>query len=268
MIGILLPSLSSAREAASIGKCQVNLRELGECAYMYMDDEGYATQPWHLGFNYNEDEAVDMVTEFVYGGFQTSVSHPVWGNNVDVQKFHTSLRPYNRYVAPGICEGPIATYMCPSDRFSSTSDVSSPCVPPKIDNSSPSWVVNGNSYAINWNWLTADPWRNKVAHYRDLSAMSAAGSEMLRHKIGAPASEFVIFMESPMNSYMQDARDVSGLQGSSCMTQLGTGWHKKFSKYTMTFLDGHSEYRFIDTRYAADSGYSLWPERQTGTGGL
>jgi hypothetical protein len=35
---------------------------------------------------------------------------------------------------------------------------------------------------------------------------------------------------------------------------LGVGWHRKFSKYSMGFMDGHSEYRYIDTRYTDHSG--------------
>src|SRR5262245_38673696 len=97
LIGILLPSLSSAREAAAISKCQANLRELGEAAVMYMDDEGYPTQPWHLGF-LNNDEKLDFATEFVYGGFQTQTTHPVYGDNVDVRKIVTSDRPYNKFI--------------------------------------------------------------------------------------------------------------------------------------------------------------------------
>lgn len=259
LIGLLLPSLSSAREAGSISKCQFNLRELGEASVMYMDNEEYPTQPWHLGFAYN-DQDIDIATEFVYGGFQTHNTHPVWGNNVDVQKIATSDRPYNRYIAPGICEGPIKSYICPSDRFSSTADVEVPCRVPVIDNQFSSWVVNGNSYAINWNWLTAERLKNKVTFYHDLDTMSAAGSEMLRHKVGGLASEFVIFTESPMTSYMKDARSPDGLMGNSCMTRLGTGWHKKFSRYTMAFLDGHAEYRFVDTRYSSDAGYNIWPD--------
>ena len=69
-----------------------------------------------------------------------------------------------------------------------------------------------------------------------------------------------------MNSYMLDARPPDGSDGESCLQALGDGWHGKFSKYAMVMLDGHAEYRFIDTRFCRGAGYDTWPEANTPSG--
>jgi prepilin-type N-terminal cleavage/methylation domain-containing protein len=265
VLAILLPSLSAAREAGKVTVCLANLREIGKSSYMYMEDEGYPTQPWHLGFEFGGAD-IEKVSEFVYGGFRVEGIHPVFGQKVDVRKIATNDRPYNRYLAPMMCEGPVQTYMCPSDTFTMTSFPDDPCAVPVRSDNRPTWSVNGNSYAINWNWLASQPWTNKEIIYRDLPKMSLAGKELLRLKVGGAASEFVMNMEGPMNARMQDARPSDGSAGQSCVQELGFGWHKRFSRYSVSFLDGHSEYRFIDTRFSRDRGYDLWPEPYTSKG--
>lgn len=265
VLAILVPSLSAAREAANVARCLSNLREIGRSSYMYMEDEGQPTQPWHLGFDFGGAD-IDRVSEYVYGGFRVEKIHPVLGVKVDVRKIQTNDRPYNRYLAPMMCEGPVQTYMCPSDSFTVTSFPDDPCAVPVRSDNAPTWSLNGNSYAINWNWLTSQPWLNKVTIYRDLPKMSSAGRELLRLKVGGAASEFIINMEGPMNARMQDARPADGSAGQSCTQELGFGWHRRFSRYSVSFLDGHADYRFIDTRFSRDRGYDLWPEPYTSSG--
>jgi prepilin-type N-terminal cleavage/methylation domain-containing protein/prepilin-type processing-associated H-X9-DG protein len=261
VIAILLPSLSSARESANIAVCLTNLREVGAAAGNYIEDVGFPTQPWHLGFDYPGAD-IDTVSEFVYGGFQSQKVHPLLGDKMDARKVHTNDRPFNRYIAPGLCEGPVEAYVCPSDDFTATTRIETPCSPPLVTNT-PSWSINGNSYAMNWNWLDSPPWSSKLAYYKELKNMSAAGREMLRLKVGGSASRFVLFMEGPMNAYLQDAKPPNGSSGQSCQTRLGTGWHGGYSRYTIGFFDGHAEYRFIDTRFSRGQGYETWPEAYT-----
>ena len=111
--------------------------------------------------------------------------------------------------------------------------------------------------------MVRGPWGGKPGIYKNLPWMSAAGREMLRLKVGGAASEFVLNMEAPMSARMQDARPSDGSAGQSCMQELGTGWHKRYSRYSMSFLDGHAEYRFLDTRFSREVGYDLWPEQYT-----
>jgi len=261
VIAIVLPSLSMARESAHVAVCLTNMRELGQASSSYVEDAGHLTQPWHLGFDYSAGE-ITTVSEYIFGGFQTNVDHPVLGDKVDARKIHTNDRPYNKYIAPGLCDGPVQSYVCPSDRFTATTRIESPCSPPVISNV-PSWTLNGNSYSLNWNWLDSAPWSSKLAYYKQIDRMTAAGRELLRLKVGGAASRFVLIMESPMNAYMQDARPPGGAQGVSCQTRLGTGWHRRFSRYNVGFFDGHVEYRFVDTRFSRGAGYDTWPEAYT-----
>jgi len=265
LISILLPALSSAKEAAHVAKCLANLREIAATANMYMDDEGYPAQPWHMGDN-PALSPLDELSEYVYGGFMIAETHPVFGSKVDVRKLLTHTRPFNKYIAPGFCQGPIATYICPSDRVVMTPSPNGSCEPPVRGEGRSSWSANGNSYAINWNWLESAPWNSKRSFSQDVRTISAAGSEMLNLKIGGPASEFILFMENTMNAYIQEARPSSGEQGSSCLSEFGTGWHKKTSKYSAAYLDGHAEYRFYDTRFTDGPGYDTWPEANTKRG--
>lgn len=265
LMSILLPALTSGKETANTSKCLANLRELSRVAGIYMDDEGKPTQPWHLGWETTFGKTA-LISEHVYGGMKTDVPHPRWGTDTDMYKIPTFARPYNKYIAPGINSGVIPQYVCPSDKNNSTPNVLNRCQEPTMDEHYSAWIVNGTSYAINWYWLESPPWYGDDDYYGDINVMSAAGSEMLRLKVGGPASRFVLFMENSMNSFMLDARPPDGSLGQSCLSKLGYGWHRKFSKYAMAMLDGHGEYRYIDTRYTWDEGYSIWAEPGTPKG--
>lgn len=265
LMGIILPSLSAGRETAHMGKCLANLKEIATASMLYMDDEGTATQPWHLGWDTGYG-IVNLISEHVYGGFQTEVPHPEWGWNTDMHVVPTQARPYNKYLSPGVHRGPLKIYMCPSDKNNTTPNVLDRCRPPIGDDRFSAWEVNGTSYAINWYWLESPPWYGEDDYYGDIGIMSLAGNQMLRMKVGGAASEFVLFMENSMNSYMLDARPPDGSLGQSCLEELGTGWHRQFSKYAMAMMDGHAEHRYIDTRYTAAAGWDLWAEPGTPKG--
>lgn len=263
LVSILLPALSGAKETANLANCLSNLRELCKTAGMYQDDNdptgygSYPTQPWHLGWHYG-DESVTLISEFVYGGFQTSVPSPMWGTNTDMYEFLTEWRPYNKYIAPGTMGRTIIkSYICPSDKSNSTPIVGQ-FNEPIVEDRYSSWEINGNSFAINWYWYE-DPMFDGMRNYANINLMSTCGSLMLKEKVGGRASEFVIFMENTMNSYMLDARPPDGSEGVSQIQKLGVGWHRKFSKYSMGFMDGHADYKFIDTRYTRGPSWNVRP---------
>lgn len=258
LISILLPALSAAKEAGAVALCQSNLRELTKTANMYMDDEGKATQPWWLdidGIN------PGFISEFVYGGFQHARENPSYPNS-DTFLTPTHLRPYNKYMAPGITgRTVIKSFTDPSDKSDNTPLIGSETPPDDGAEIFPSWQINGNSYAINWYWQESPPWFGQF--YQPIQSMSDKGTDMLRLKVGGEAGRFVLFMENTMNGYMYDARPASGEFGQSALQELGVGWHRKYSTYGMGFIDGHAEYRFIDTRYTSDAGYEIWPSKIT-----
>jgi len=253
LISILLPALAAAKENASIAKCLANLNTISGTAGMYMDDEGRAALPWHLGFRYGS-LTCNVVSEFIYGGYQTSTQHPEYPNG-DWYNYPTELRPFNKYIAPGMTgRTMVKSYFCPSDKSNTTPMIGSQTEPVTEDRWG-SFEVNGSSYPINWYWNEAYGGND----YGDIGTYDLIGARMLSKKVGGAASRFIIFMENTMNSYMMDARPRASSEQSP-LERLGMGWHRKFSKYSMAFLDGHAEYRFIDTRYTDHTGATSWPE--------
>ena len=84
---------------------------------------------------------------------------------------------------------------------------------------------------------------------------------MLARKVGGPGSRFAMFYENAMDVYMYAARP----DGSSPMPRT-RGWHRKFSTYTIGFLDGSVKHQYADVRYTYDpSGgtWNSWPEPNT-----
>jgi prepilin-type N-terminal cleavage/methylation domain-containing protein len=261
LISVLLPALSAAKEAAAVALCESNLRELVKTANLYMDDEGKPTQPWYLEIP-NLSPRPSYVSEYIYGGFQHSRENPLYPNS-DTFVTPTNLRPYNKYIAPGITtKTVIKSYTDPSDKKDNTPLVGAP-EPAEGAEAYPSWTVNGNSYALNWYWLNSPPWYGEDAMYGDLQFFSQAGTDMLRLKVGGEAGKFVLFMENAMDGFAYDARPADGMYGVSQLQELGAGTHRKRSTYAMGFIDGHADYRFVDTRYTSDSFYDIWPSKQT-----
>jgi len=266
LMAILVPALSGSQEAANVARCLSNLRQIVAIAGKYSNETAARehgnrpTLPWHLGANYG-GMSVSWISEYVYGGFKAPIQHPDFPN-MDAARYPAEWRPFNKYVAPGPQRAPIDLYICPSDSSSSIVMVGETTPEPEMDVGYSSWQVNGNSYPINWYWYE-DARYNGCRNYSDIDVMSSHGSDLLNSKIGGSASKFVLFMENAMNVYMLSARPPDGSQGESELQRLGYGWHRKFSMYSMAMWDGHAEYRYIDTRYTADSSYNTWPDPTT-----
>ncbi|MFH1419171.1 MAG: type II secretion system protein [Planctomycetota bacterium] len=269
LISVLLPALTMAKEAANVAMCCANLRDLAQTADTYSTDNdptgsgSFPGQPWWIQI---PSYSPKWVSEYIYGGYQHTVENPKYPN-MDTYIIPTEYRPYNKYIAPGTMgRSPIKNYICPSDKSNITPDVDDPDYEMEVENHYSSWQVNGSSFALNWYWMEAPPLNGRfympLAHATEPSFHSC-GSAMLAKKVGGAGSEFVIFSESLMNAYMFQGRPPDGSQGESLFQTLGTGWHRKISMYTLGFLDGHAEYRFIDTRFSRGPGYDGWPEPDT-----
>lgn len=260
IVCILLPALSMGQEAAKVAVCLANFREIVWTAGAYSNDNdpggmgSCPTQPWFM--DTSGYTGIEVVTGYVYGGHQHVLNNCVSGGSPDTYVIPTEDRPYNKYVAPGASgRNPVKQFVCPSDNFF--------LKPPPIregtfieDDRLASWQVCGSSYAISWHWREGAPFAE------DLATVSLLGSIMLAKKVGGAASEFVLFIESPMNTRLFESRP-PGLPAVYAHDYRGIGWHRKFSTYTMGFLDGHAECRYLDTRYTSGPGYNLWPEPNT-----
>jgi type II secretory pathway pseudopilin PulG len=268
LFGLMLPVMSSARRTTEVSECLNNLRGIAITATFYSKDNdptgrgSIPAQPWYLEI---PGISPSYFSEYVYGGFRTTIDNPHFPSS-DAFLIPTELRPYNKYIAPGIGgRVPIRNYICPADGWCGAPLYGEPGSAPDIEDRFSSWEVNGNSYALNWYWVMAlEGWGlNPDGVMADLNCLSLYGSAMLQKKVGGAASEFVLFMEGCMNSYMYDARPPDGSMGESQLQMWGVGWHGKLSMYSMGFYDGHAEYRRIDTRYSSGAGYDIWPEGDT-----
>lgn len=263
LISILLPALQKARCASDAAYCMNNLRTISMTVPMYFaDQDERPSLPWHMGFNIGGFSS-NVVSEFIYGGWQHEMPNPEYPGS-DTYRYPTEIRPFNKYIAPGITgrKSKIGTYACPADKWNATPLVGT-TVPPDVDSRFPSYQVNGNSYAINWYWHEAPPWNG--GYYGNIDQMSQAGTAMLKYKVGGNASRFIVFTEAAMNVFMYEAKPRDSQQQSP-FQGLYKGWHCKLSYYSMGFLDGHAEYRFLDTRYSDGPGYTTWPESNTERG--
>lgn len=258
LLAILLPSLSAARETANIAYCMSNLGQITKVSEMYMDDENRRTQPWYLDTSHISSQ-IQVVSEYVYGGYQHTRQNPDFPDS-DTYHVPTRLRPYNKYIAPGFHgRSPIKAYLCPSDKTYYTPLVGGEQPDQNQYGAFSSWQVNGNSYAINWYWLEGPPWYGEQSYYGSLASFSLAGEQLLNAKVGGEAAKFVMFMESGLNMFAYEMRPRSGLFGPSLIQWQIEGWHRKFSSFSVGFLDGHAEFHYFDTRYADGDTYTLWP---------
>jgi prepilin-type N-terminal cleavage/methylation domain-containing protein len=264
IISILLPALAMAKESAAVTQCLASLGEIGKTSGMYSNDNdlggygSYPSQPWHLGNPYC-GISVGYVSEWVYGGFQTTISHPDFGDDTDWHKFPTEIRPYNKYIAPGQTgRALLKSYICPSDKCHVSAAAGEHDPATGIDDRYGSWEVSGNSYPINWYWYY-DPMFAGMFDLGDIAKMSACGSLMLAKKVGGSAAEFPLFWEDILDAFMYEAKPPDGSEGESLLVRPGLGWHRKMSMYSAAFYDGHSEYRYFDTRYTRGPGYNIRP---------
>lgn len=270
LISILLPALGLAREQGKVAKCASNLRQIGLYHTMYLDQEDGPT--WHVytGGTYAGFPIGAYYSEYIYGGFQSPIQDPFGAG--DVYNIPTNIRPLNAVIIKPNAVGrtTVDLYICPSDRSSqvpmvgTTGQVSE-------DDGLAAWQIYGNSYPINWYfpeyfitngaagngpYQLSGPWSPGVN-----PGMDGHGKKMLKKKVGGPGARFAIFYENAMNQYMLQARP----DGSSPFNRT-RGWHRKFSTYSMAFLDGSAKHQYVDTRFTLDrdgGSWTSWPSPNT-----
>jgi len=274
LISILLPALSLAKEEANVAYCLSNLRSINQTTSLYIDDQGgKLDMPWHMSFNIrfnNQQRSATWVSEYIYGGWQHPKENEMFPNS-DTYSYPKEIRPYNKFIAPGgdsnttpgdpTGKERIDVFTCPSDKWSLTGTVGSGGGNVDLDDPNPSWEVNGNSYALSWYWAFGPPINDGV-DFGDIDETTRQGAEVLARKIGGNASTFPIFAEASINPLMYEALPPEG-PGTSIYQNLFIGWHRKLSRYSLGFFDGHAEYRFVDTRFIRGVGYNFWPEPNT-----
>ena len=72
-----------------------------------------------------------------------------------------------------------------------------------------------------------------------------------------------MFYENSLDTYAYEMRP----DGSSPFPRQ-VGWHRKFSSYSLSFMDGSAKHQYVDTRYSVDpegATWTTWPEPKTVT---
>ena len=284
LISILLPSLREAREQARVAKCSANMKSLMTAAALYETDaKGRVDYPWALPWDYSAggfDYSFRWATEFISCGGMTDKTSADWAasgleqamNNTgfadsdinNVQPIHRPMNPYfaaevtwnrrkvdrTKYDAdiPGF-------FQCPSDRTALVPEVGASNVTIEADTPFKCWDWWGSSYPINWYW--------QYYYTRGgIGTLLARGRDLLRGKDGRFASSFILYYENQTNYALEAARPpgYTGGPWSSDPKEL-IGWHNKKNRHVVGFLDGHAEYKYMNTSYLLGDDWTIWPNK-------
>ena len=236
LISILLPGLSEAREQAKQVKCLSNQKQIGVAMLAYFSDE----LEWFPFEKQNElvpGQVQPSMHGFYYGGHpgrQDAPGSEQWWGYVQKEFRDTpGGRPFNRYMYPNLPtydvppDDPLfevvrkmPVYECPSDDggfwMFETGD---------NPNSKSLYWFSGNSYDSNYhyarNWA-AGSFPDDVP-VRWLQRANA----FLRTQLRQCSSTFVIIYEDPFDSAQWNRIP-------------RRGWHRKWNRHNLLFLDGHA----------------------------
>jgi len=255
LISILLPSLAEAREQAKVTKCIANMRSLMTASQLYLND-------------YKDDfpflmKAAGMlgICSWSYGG---KTNDPWWKLNEPYYYHEVTARPFNKYLlgqnpepdrmASGnlvFKRTEIPMLQCPSDRHCYQRDWG---VVGADGEEIGAYDDVGTSYHYNLavylfpgldvirDGHTLGETSDWAWYYGGWAIMNR---DLLRDALTRYAGSFVMFHEDPMDwglgQYPQQIRVM--------------GNHRKFSKHTMGFLDGHAVNALADTRKFGGTGW-------------
>lgn len=257
LISILMPALSKARHEGMKGKCLANLREIVSGTMMYLNDQGdreviawYQREPHKKSATEFYD--VGVRTPWVFGGFKAPRPEAIEeGPSPDSSVYPAEIRPLNKYLAPAARGGDkIPLYVCPGDRSFRTSVIGTPAAG-EFEEYLTSWEANGNSYSLNTRFMQG--YAGGSGDF-SLENLDRYAERIARHMIGGEASRFVMWMEQGFYSATyRAAPEVSIGAGPR-----RPGWHRRFSRWSMGFADGHAMHEYYDTRLSSQPAGTIW----------
>lgn len=292
LVALLLPSLRTAREQAKIAKCLANLRAIGTGAAAYISENDDLVYCWPLYYTVSPEQRPRpynwiLRTPWIWGGGVPDARSRDWdrsqgpynpavGKGADTYNFTASERPLNHYITPEVSwddprrvgeagSNPLRkqlpyvlpdTFKCPADctgGFGSEQELDYR-----------TWEWWGHSYPLNWSWgyhyLPRTRDINSVAGGNARTGRRSKGREVLQRELNYGAAEFILFHESQALVAFVGAWP-RGFEPNSWGQYDVRGWHKKDNSYSVSFLDGHAEFRELDTRYVDGPGWTIWPHR-------
>ncbi|MGD8454729.1 MAG: prepilin-type N-terminal cleavage/methylation domain-containing protein [Phycisphaerae bacterium] len=261
LISILLPSLAEAREQAKISVCLANLRTLGQATVGYLidNDDNFPFRPKYE--NEEEESGNAGICSWSYAG---KTSDEFWKTDSrGVFYFMIQERPLNRYMLGAVpefdrmngnnVEKRTEMYLmrCPSDRVSHQRffhDVDNEgeglnC----YDDVGTSYhyslhaMLRGSSFDVykgELNYMQM----NGYLWYRN--GWSIINRALINQVMNFNPSTYVMYMEDPMD-----------FAAGNRVQRIGN--HRKFSKHTAAFIDGHASYKMFDTRGFCGPGWHL-----------
>jgi type II secretory pathway pseudopilin PulG len=279
IVTIAAPALKTARDQSQVAICLQNLRTLGQAANGYVVENGTFVFVFPFGYHPAEQPTIqfNLVTEFIWGGgvpdTRATDWNPEWGSSPlgsspDVYQIIPAARPFNAYISPGVWWSDPNRYgvsrpqryrtpmqlpdyfKCPSDDTCSVPMAGSDPSEPQ----DPTWRWWGTSYAANWYWAYFYDYGNIVG-----TLTGPQHQQILNEKLNRGASEFVLFMENPMNFALENA--MPGRNPPTSGQTRWVGWHGQTEKHAAAFFDGSARYQYFNTNQIDDPGWSVWPNR-------
>ncbi len=235
LISILLPSLGEAKEQGKTAKCLANLKNLMNTTHQYFIE-------WNDGFPFvvRAGGGALGICSWSYGGTYTDTYWRTYTGGVFA--FWANEKPFNRLMlnSPTIGQrDPVEALQCPSDfksnqrRYGGGQVTTISC-----------YRDVGTSYHYNLYALdgvvfegNADPWVNNGLGWIQ------RGRALVREGRQGYSGRFTIFFEDPTDWALND-------------TTNEIGNHRKFTKYSAGFLDGHAENKRMDTRGWCGTGWT------------
>jgi prepilin-type N-terminal cleavage/methylation domain-containing protein len=256
LVSILLPALRDAREQAKITKCLAHYRQLTVVTVQYFLDNN-DNFPFVAPRQFDpQTGGITGVCTWAYGG---KTSHPHWVDKDGGYAYITiEERPFNVYLMGGklptdlrlsdgtLKRAEVPVLCCPSDR--SSHQYSSDWELGEITATEEYSCYDdcGTSYHYNLHALNPSPdgrlwWNGHCTSDQGFmfneKGYVLIGHDLVRNVLARQSSTYIMFMEDPMDaSYGSTARAPE------------MGYHGRFSRYSVGFLDGHAAYMKIDTR--------------------
>lgn len=266
LVSIMLTYLRASREEAKIIKCVANLRSMASATAMYGEDNG-ANQllPWYQ-IPPHDKYTPTVVTPWTFGGFRAPNPDPL-DYGMDSSQYPAQIRPLNKYIDPNAEADPfdfkqrgndiIKNFICPGDRSSTTAIIGQPGKWIEEERRG-SWEANGSSYTFNTRWLQGYVGFDFTPAIHDPVQNPQLAGRIARHMVGGSASRFVLWVEQGFYSATYNAVPEPGYHGFPPPMPQRSGWHRKFSSWSVAFADGHAAHGFFDTRQIYGLGGTIW----------
>ena len=243
LMSILMPALAGAREQAKQVKCVANLKQIGLGMHYYFNE-------WTEWFPFSKYEGLTALYSmhgFYYGGHpgRLAPGHAgEWWGYYNTYYRDTPLgRPFNRYIYPelpnwdvrendplfdGVRNVPV--FQCPSDKGATWTN----------DPNAEPWCTSaywycGSSYLTNY--LFARYWADDSHPRSDPNVPTPwqhYANALVRVQLQRDASRFVILLED-------------GMAWGLWNYLPRRGWHNRWNRHSMLFLDGHAANMLTDT---------------------